>query len=971
MTQAILRTLVLLITFLTGFTGLVYEVTWHHYLSNLLGSQAQAASLIIAVFLGGLSLGYLIFGALTNDRSPRTLLRWCGWIEISIGGWALLFPQMYGWIWESGIVSIATGFGLVRDLCVAIVLIGLPTTLMGGTLPVLTQGLSINIEDASRFHTRIYAVNTGGAFLGSLIAGFLFIPELGLPITVLSMGVINLLAGVTLVLLSRSLSKDAQQRTERIIDSTLRSSSQRPALVRATSIAFLAGFYSISIQTVIIRLVGLSMGSSEYAFSMVVSAFILMLALGAWRLADDTKHSIPLWINQLLVVTGLVVLYITVPYWPYGAHILRTLLTNEAPTFYLYYTMSFLILALLLLLPVGAMGSTLPLLFRDSRDRFGSLGRNVGIIYGANTFGCVLGALFGGHLLLYVFDLDEIFLLCSLLALAPLTLLVFHVERKRERNVLLILSGVLAISLLTLDKWPREVFAMGTFRLRTPLESTYKGYADFYSEFIPPRTLIAYKDDPNTTVAVIETVSGSRSIYVNGKSDGSTSGGDRITTKLLAHIPALFGPSEPHRAAVIGFGTGITVGSLALHPQVQAIDVLEIAPFVEYFAPLFDAYNHGASNHAKVTWNVTDAYRFLLSTPNVYGLIVSEPSNPWVTGVERLYAKEFYAMVRAKLAPGGVYAQWMHTYSISEGTLGLVFHTFVRSFPHVRVFVRDYDLVLLGSEHDLRGAPLAAAAARLKEPAIEKDLRDIGYQSLEELLAGELWVPFNYFRDAGQHSLDFPQLSHRAGFDFFRDRTVEPEQYMESSSLRPWSRRLWTTSLLYAWMKQRQFTNPVQTIAQSYCREAHPHFVKGWQNTAPRCRAALMALGVRELIPDEAPAPTQQLALLRYFSGIGSDTSFVDIADQSVETIADGIKLYGQYGAPFTTLQPQRLRLFASPCFQVDDIRAVSCRAMIVEALAANGNIAAAREIFDGIAKLPSELLSADTRRRLRTQLEE
>ncbi|OVE80331.1 hypothetical protein BVY02_00570, partial [bacterium J17] len=242
-----LRILALLLTFTTGFTGLVYEVTWHRYLANFLGSQARASAIILAVFLGGLCVGYDLFGRYSQKRSSDKLVKTVGWIEIVIGLWAVFFPRIYEVVWNTaGILDPTSSTALLWDVLICILLIGLPTVLMGGTLPLLTQGLSLDSDDAPQFHARVYAINTGGAFLGCLAGGFYLLPNFGLPLTVLFMGASNLIAGFALLLIGARVGGSTESATaEKSPEAESHKYGQSLSYLRASVVAFLAGFYAL------------------------------------------------------------------------------------------------------------------------------------------------------------------------------------------------------------------------------------------------------------------------------------------------------------------------------------------------------------------------------------------------------------------------------------------------------------------------------------------------------------------------------------------------------------------------------------------------------------------------------------------------------------------------------------------------------------------------------------------------------
>ena len=800
---------------LTGFAGLVYEVTWHRYLSHFVGSQARAAALILAVFLGGLCVGYVLFGKLSKTRSPRALVKLCGWTEVAIGIWALFFPALYAFIWKTfGVLDPASSFALGKDFFICVLCIGLPTLLMGGTLPLLTQGLARDLDDASSFHARVYAINTGGAFLGCLVAGFVLIPQLGLPLTMLVTAPLNILAGLVLLAIAGSLSTKIQARQNEAEPIAIGSSASL-SLARGSIVAFLAGFYGLTLQTILMRIIGISLGSSEYSFSMIVAVYILMLALGAWSLSSHETKAISVFRNQLVVVIGTLTLYLFIPYWPYGFHVLRTLLTSVAPNFYVFHALCFLFLALILAAPVGAMGCTMPLLFRSTKDRFGDLGSCVGKLYGWNTVGCVVGALVGGYLLLYRFNLDSV-LLFAIAAMALSALLSRSLEQRTAAWSLVpaLLLCVLLVSPLIIPQWNKRYFAVGTFRIQEATPVTYLGRESFYRGLLADWNIIDYRDDPNTTISVIEFANDAttqakigqaygRALYVNGKSDGATIGQDLRTTRLLAHLPALLTKSKSPDVAVVGYGTGITIRSLTRYPWINSVEAVEIAAYVKESAHYFDFATDNVTADPKLIWQMGDAYRVLGTSQKKYSVIVSEPSNPWVAGIDKLFSRDFYQLVSSRLDTGGIYAQWFHTYATSVETLGMIVNTFHQVFPNVRIFQTPGDFVILGAMSPITIGDPQQLKSAFEVTEVKKELGQIDINDLETLLSTEVWIPSEIFSGFGFHTLEYPTLAFQAGKDFFMGKKLKLEEFLSKPEIRPASLHYAESTLIAEWIKSK------------------------------------------------------------------------------------------------------------------------------------------------------------------------
>jgi spermidine synthase len=279
-----------------------------------------------------------------------------------------------------------------------------------------------------------------------------------------------------------------------------------------------------------------------------------------------------------------------------------------------------------------------------------------------------------------------------------------------------------------------------------------------------------------STVHVLESAQSNRarSVLNNGKSDGSTAG-DYATMCLAGLIPALL-TDDPSRAFVIGWGTGVTAGELGALRTTERVDVAEISPGVIDGARFFRALNQQADLNPKVHALRRDAYRALLRSPGRYGIIVSEPSNPWVTGVEMLFSQEFLSAARAKLTPGGVYAQWFHLYEIDEPTVEIVASTYTSVFDRVAVwFTLGTDVLLVGLNGDA-DLDLATLRARAERPDMKAGLERCGTRTLPELLAHELLPPGLLRKEtvsAPVHTLRHPILSQHAARAFFAGRRVD------------------------------------------------------------------------------------------------------------------------------------------------------------------------------------------------------
>ncbi len=769
-----IRGTALFLTLLTGASGLVYQVAWQKLLASLLGSHSEATAAVLALFLGGLSAGYMLFGAVSTRvvaRGGSPLLVY-GAVECAIGALALGFAPMFAGIQALSLAlphgSPAVSFAL--DVGLSALLILPPTILMGGTIPLLTQGLSRRVADATRFHSAVYAFNTAGAFVGAIAAAFVLIPALGLELTIQAMGCVNLGAGLSFVALRRHgiaiASRDtAEQDVRHPVD----------GFAVYAVVALLAGFAMMSLQTTLNRLGALALGASPFTFAVVVAIFVLSIAIGSFAVAALPRVR-PTWValSQWALTLLLLVIYPHMEnsgFWAYVLHSNIGLDTAAAP----YYTAVFLSVFAIALVPLALSGALLPLLFHHLREQAEDLGHTAGRLYAWNTAGSLLGALLGGYLLLFWLDLHHIYRL-SVVALAVASaLLTPRVGLARGHVAALALVGVLCVVAFQ-PAWRADRLAMGLFRSRIPAEEVATEPDVYFtgSERFRSAPVIFATDDPSTTVTVTANAVG-REIIVNGKSDGQIPN-DNMTTGLLALLPVLYSDGC-ERAFVIGYGTGMTVGELAALECTREVVVAEISRGVVEAAPLFESVNRGALANPKTRLVQSDAYRTLLRDQSRYDVIVSEPSNPWVSGVENLYSLEFLRAARDHLAPGGVYAQWYHVYETNNEALALVLATFREVFGRVAVWNgRDSDLILLGFANTDLEPDIERLEARYGGEGFKRQLSAIGLTSFPRLIAHEVLPPgvvAALSLPSELHTLVHPVLSDVAARGFYRKQTAE------------------------------------------------------------------------------------------------------------------------------------------------------------------------------------------------------
>jgi len=772
------------VIFLTGGAGLVYQVTWQKYLSRLLGADSIATAIILATFLGGLSLGYFLCGKFsTRIKHP---LRGFAVLEGTIGIWCLAFPAVFAaidaltrsWSFSPPVWIVFQGV-----LCSAL-LIGVPTVCMGGTVPLMTRGISQNLKEATSVHATIYSINTAGAVLGALLAGFYLIPRFGLPFTVRGTALVNLGACLFFLLIAGRVRPQPAEEAEPVSSGKPREGSRRfpPAILYA--VALISGFYVMMLENVLIRFTNFAMGSSSYSFSLIVVVFILSIAVGSYIVARLPKipASLLFW-NQFLIAVSLLGVYYSLDTWSYWAHVIRIGSQPNTVGFWQYYLLVFMALTGLLILPVACMGATIPIAFHELKRDLRNVGRHSGLLLSWNTVGSLAGSIIGGMVLYYALNNERVFLFSVLLAGGSVCLVARYLT-----GAYLLSGGVLtalAVGVMVFAPfYSQDRFSLSTFRKHSPLPFSLTGPTTFFEGFHRGSKLLFYDDDPISAVGVVEfdarpplTVN-PRSIMVNGKSDSST-GLDVYTLKLTAHLPALLA-KERKEVLVIGLGTGVTAGEIALYPDVERVDVAEISPAVVKALPYFSASNYAVHENPKLRILNGDAFRILGRSEKKWDIIISEPSNPWVTGVDLLFTEEFYRMVRNHLTDGGVFLQWVQQYDSSQEMLGMVFSTVQKEFPESRLFWSNAaDLIMVAPQKALTAADVRRAEEVLqRSDRARESLRKLNLDDLDSLLIREIWTPSYFktmFSSYDRQTMDHPRLHYIAGRAFFNGFNMDPE----------------------------------------------------------------------------------------------------------------------------------------------------------------------------------------------------
>jgi spermidine synthase len=430
---------------------------------------------------------------------------------------------------------------------------------------------------------------------------------------------------------------------------------------------------------------------------------------------------------------------------------------------YLFLTFAFC--GLLLIPPTFLMGASFPLGARVVMRTRDTVGGEVGRVYLFNTVGTILGSLLGGLVLLPLIGLEGNFTVGLVANLVAAAFCLWRVDSSRR-----LLAGavvLIVLSAVTSRGWSTFISEAGRYR---EWKGHFSDFESFEREAKNRATTKFYADDVFASVMVAEQKGEHRFLRINGKADGSNDRGDLDTQALAAHLGMLLHPSEPKRVLLVGIGAGITAGSLLAYPSLERLDVVEISPAVIDAASYFGPDNREALKDPRCHVHIEDARTFLTLSPEKYDLIVSVPSNPWVTGVSGLFSRDFFRVARERLAPGGRMVQWIHTYESNEALVKLVVRTLRDSFEHGTTWLGAADMLLIASREP-QTIDTNAMEQRMQPPTVSTDLKRMQVSRVTTLLARQVHSDEGQLEFAGEGPVntdDHNLLEYLSPIAYFR-----------------------------------------------------------------------------------------------------------------------------------------------------------------------------------------------------------
>lgn len=705
-----------LLLFGSGFCALLYQTTWLREFRLIFGASTAASAAVLGVFMAGLGFGSIFLGRYSESHSKPLALY--GKLELLIAISAALSPLTisagrYAYIALGGTATMGMTFGTLMRLVLTATVVGLPTFLMGGTLPAVARAVVTRTDTARRSLGILYGVNTLGAVSGALAGTFYLFENFGNHLSLWWAAVLNTAVALIALRVARSspaMNTAALNQSDAETEESV--AQTNPKFICAA--AAIVGFAFFLMEMVWYRMLAPLMGGSTFTFGLILAIALLGIGLGGVTYAlFELRRTASLQFFALTCAAE--ALFIAAPYALGDRIAVTAMLLRPLGTLgFGGHVIAWSALCSIVILPAAFVsGLQFPLLIAllgSGRRRVAS---QTGAAYAWNTIGALIGSLAGGFGFMPLFSATGVWKMTVIIlaALAVVAACMYSRLQNRWLRALVPLgTACLALTMLTAMGptafWRHSQIGIGGLR-------EYHASANELDDVITGirRRTLWQIDGLESSVAIAN--ADGLSFIVNGKSDGNAKA-DSGTQVMAGMIGATLHPN-PEKALVIGLGTGSTAGWLAAVPSMQRVDVVELERSILKVAESCAAVNHHALENPKLHVTIGDGRELLLTSRQKYDLIVSEPSNPYRAGIASLFTREFYQSVERRLQPGGIFLQWVQAYDVDDRTIGIFYRTLGSVFGVIESWqTQEGDLLLMASRQPV-SYDIASLRARLNQ----------------------------------------------------------------------------------------------------------------------------------------------------------------------------------------------------------------------------------------------------------------
>ncbi len=702
--------------FFSGFCALVYEVLWTRMFTQILGATGVAVGLVLACFMLGLALGSYYWGRFIDcARSPAKLY---AQLEIGIGLYSLLLPlllklagKFYIYIYQGIHPSLSAVY--VLQFIFSGVLLLVPTFLMGGTFPILVR-LMVDSADSQvgANVSRLYAVNLLGAVLGSYIAGFWWIPAIGVTQTNLLAGVLNLFIGLTAYLYYQKIvGQPISEENKAQAPEAAPKRKRRPPVSKRLSyvilfIAAMTGFIALTYEVVWTRIISLIIDNTVYAVSLMLSTYLLGLFCGSIMISRsiDYKYDLVHYLAVFEIVLGLYGMLHIPLFGQVGAVFFQYKIDKFAGSWFSFVQGQFILCGAIMFIPTFLLGAIFPMaakLYHIPKQAAGKLGTDMGLIYAVNTAGAVLGALGASLIFIPAIGSRRTIIIAALICIIMGLILAVINPRATTRK------KIYTIVITFLLTWG------GTQTIQSDIAFSEQAGSQEHR-------MIFRKEDTSSLIEVYEDLQGVKTLVSNRQQqEGSTSRISIYSQKKQGYLPLLIHP-KPEYILNIGLGTGISLApSINFSPEL--VECVELSEGIITANKFFAKQGNYVIYNPLVNLIKSDGRNYLLLTDKKYDVITADLFSPYKAGTGSLYTKEHYEQCKMKLRPGGIMCQWLPPHQLSPESLKIIIKTFMSVFPDTTLWLTRQSVALIGAPDGIK-IDYAAYKAHFEVNKIKNDL---------------------------------------------------------------------------------------------------------------------------------------------------------------------------------------------------------------------------------------------------------
>lgn len=786
--------------FISGISGLIFEVIWVRQFGNLFGNTIHSASIVTSVFMFGLGVGSLITGMLSDKKygaDPKYLLKLYAYFEIAIGITGLLYALLFTKleflspfisnyiVGPEGWFELSAGSYLSR-YALAVILLTPVTLLMGGTLTILIRFLvAKDIGNAGWKIGALYAANTAGASIGCFSVDFLLIPNIGLLGAQSLAVVLNLIAGfgafrlysLWTPLQSKSNTSELALKEEKIISPEPNTPQSRYIICYITLAIFLSGFAGMGMEIIWFRFLSSILGALRSTFSLMLTVILIGIWIGSivggYLSRRFGSPALFFLVFQGLFASSTIIMFLFFShnaiqlFQPYhqSSNFVKWLMGNW---------INLRAILLLVGLPAFFMGSAYPLANAIIQHTEAVVGKRAGLLYLSNTVGAVLGSVCSAFLFLTNLGIQNSILLLSFFSLLAIIFLYIAFQKSNQGLKTTRISRTMAAG-----SGIALIICLIIWNMQAPdyiLKKIYSG------KKLEGKTLLL-SEGLTESIAITETPRGvfgknpERILYVDGILMSGTFPFAQRYMRAFSHIP-LLDTDQAKRVLVICFGIGNTAHAASLYPTIEKIEVVDLSKHILRHSRYFSNWNHNILQDSRVYVYINDGRQHLrMQNKNIYDLITLEPPPIASAGVVSLYSKEFYQLVNSRLKEGGFLSQWLPAYQVKGHIAKSMVRAFIEVFPNsVLLSGNQTHLIMVGRKNrSIVIDPVKLNARIQSNPAVQDDLKQIFMGSLTELI-GTFAASYNTMAKAVQaaHPVtdDYPIMEYSTTTYFYQEVSV-------------------------------------------------------------------------------------------------------------------------------------------------------------------------------------------------------